>query len=93
MESGQDRRQKGEGGTFCIRYVNGATRSETEIGKLVHDFNCRDADEMHFDFPADVLVDVSSDGVAPPLKSSHGHDKNVYYMVRLSSVRVKYRAE
>ena len=86
-------------------------------------------------FPADVLVDVSPDGVAwtlqreltgvkwpgagkslsvdlrtvgsalsarfvrlrlrhpPPLKSSHGHDKNVYYMVRLSSLRVKCRAE
>ena len=32
-----------------IIYVNGATRSETEIGKLVHDFTCRNAEEMYFD--------------------------------------------
>ena len=35
-------------GTHII-YVNGATRSETEIGKLVHDLLCRDASEMYFD--------------------------------------------
>jgi len=35
-------------GTHII-YVNGATRSETEIGKLVHDFLCSDASEMYFD--------------------------------------------
>ena len=35
-------------GTHII-YVNGATRSETEIGKLVHDLLCRDAAKMHFD--------------------------------------------
>ena len=35
-------------GTHII-YVTGATRSETEIGKLVHDLRCRDAAKMHFD--------------------------------------------
>ena len=35
-------------GTHII-YVNGATRSETEIGKLVHDLLCRDAAEMYFE--------------------------------------------
>ena len=35
-------------GTHII-YVNGATRSATEIGKLVHDLRCRDASEMYFD--------------------------------------------
>ena len=34
-------------GTHVI-YVNGATRSATEIGKLVHDLLCRDAAEMYF---------------------------------------------
>jgi len=34
-------------GTHII-YVNGATRSESEIGKLVQDLRCRDAAEMHF---------------------------------------------
>ena len=35
-------------GTHII-YVNGATRSATEIGRLVHDLWCRDAAEMYFD--------------------------------------------
>ena len=35
-------------GTHII-YVNGATRSETDIGKLVHDLQCRDATKMYFD--------------------------------------------
>ena len=35
-------------GTHII-YVNGATRSETEIGKLVHDLRCPDASEMYFE--------------------------------------------
>ena len=35
-------------GTHII-YVNGATRSETEIGKLVHDLLCRDEAKMYFD--------------------------------------------
>ena len=35
-------------GTHIV-YVNGATRSATEIGRLVHDLLCRDAAEMYFD--------------------------------------------
>ncbi len=35
-------------GTHII-YVNGATRSATEIGKLIHDLLCRDAAKMYFD--------------------------------------------
>ena len=35
-------------GTHVI-YVNGATRSETDIGKLVHDLQCRDATKMYFE--------------------------------------------
>ena len=35
-------------GTHII-YVNGATQSATEIGKLVHDLLCRDAAKMYFD--------------------------------------------
>ena len=35
-------------GTHII-YVNGATRSATEVGRLVHDLLCRDAAEMYFD--------------------------------------------
>ena len=47
------RREDGTGeflgdGTHII-YVNGATRSTSDIGKLVHDFQCRDVAEMHFD--------------------------------------------
>ena len=48
-----DRTEKTSGrilgdGTHII-YVNGATRSETEIGRLIHDLLCRDAAEMHFE--------------------------------------------
>ena len=35
-------------GTHIV-YVNGATRSNSEIGKLIHDLLCRDATKMHFD--------------------------------------------
>ena len=35
-------------GTHTI-YVNGATRSTSEIGKLIHDLLCRNAAEMYFD--------------------------------------------
>ena len=48
-----DRMDKDDGLELCdgthIIYVNGATRSETDIGKLVHDLLCSDASEMHFD--------------------------------------------
>ena len=44
----QMRGKKFGDGTHII-YVNGATRSETEIGKLVHDLLCRDAAEMYFE--------------------------------------------
>ena len=35
-------------GTHII-YVNGASRSKSDIGKLMHDFLCSNAAEMHFD--------------------------------------------
>ena len=35
-------------GTHII-YVNGAARSASEIGKLMHDLRCRDAAKMYFD--------------------------------------------
>ena len=35
-------------GTHII-YVNGATRSATEIGRLMHDLQCHDAAKMYFD--------------------------------------------
>ena len=35
-------------GTHII-YVNGATRSASDIGKLVHDLQCRNVSEMYFD--------------------------------------------
>ena len=48
-----DRLDKDAGLELCdgthIIYVNGATRSATVIGKLVHDLLCRDATKMYFD--------------------------------------------
>ena len=31
-----------------ILYVNGEYRDDSAIGKLMHDFNCADADDMHY---------------------------------------------
>lgn len=36
-----------------ILYVNGEYRGDSEIGKLMHDFNCTDAADMHFKLLAD----------------------------------------
>ena len=48
-----DRMDKDDGLELCdgthIIYVNGATRSKSDIGKLVHDLMCSDASEMYFD--------------------------------------------
>ena len=58
MDGGQEvyvyeRIEKKSGKFLCdgthIIYVNGATRSATEIGKLVHDLLCPDAAKMYFD--------------------------------------------
>ena len=47
------RREDGTGeflgdGTHII-YVNGATRSTSDVGKLMHDFQCRNAKEIYFE--------------------------------------------
>ena len=36
-----------------ILYVNGKYRDDTDIGKLMHDFNCISPDEMHFELLAE----------------------------------------
>lgn len=36
-----------------ILYVNGAYRDDSDIGRLMHDFSCWDADEMHFELLRD----------------------------------------
>ena len=36
-----------------ILYVNGEYRGDSEIGKLMHDFNCTAADEMNFSLMAE----------------------------------------
>ena len=36
-----------------ILYVNGQYRGNTAIGKLMHDFNCADADDMNYKILAD----------------------------------------
>lgn len=36
-----------------ILYVNGEFRGDSEIGKLMHDFNCTKADDMNFDLMAE----------------------------------------
>ena len=41
-----------EDGAYIL-YVNGEYRGNSEIGKLMHDFNCTDADDMNFDLMAE----------------------------------------
>ena len=36
-----------------IIYVNGEYRGDDALGKLMHDFNCKKADEMHYDLMAE----------------------------------------
>lgn len=36
-----------------IIYVNGAYRDESPIGKLMHDFSCKNPDDMYFKILAD----------------------------------------
>ena len=36
-----------------ILYVNGEYRGDSDIGKLMHDFNCTNADERYFELLAD----------------------------------------
>lgn len=36
-----------------ILYVNGAYRGNSDLGKLMHDFSCTDADDMYFDLMAE----------------------------------------
>ena len=47
-----NRKIEENGKTFCdeshIIYVNGEYRGENDIGKLMHDFSCRNPDEMQF---------------------------------------------
>lgn len=38
-----------------ILYVNGDWKGDDELGKLVHDFHCADADDMHFPLMAERL--------------------------------------
>lgn len=36
-----------------ILYVNGEYRGDSDLGKLMHDFNCTDAEDMYFDLMAE----------------------------------------
>ena len=36
-----------------ILYVNGEYRGDSDVGKLMHDFNCTDADDMNFELLAE----------------------------------------
>ena len=52
-------------GTYIL-YVNGEYRGDSDIGKLMHDFNCTDADEMQIDLLAQLTryLKESPEGVS-----------------------------
>lgn len=43
----------GVGHSSLVLYVNGKYRDGSDIGKLMHDFNCTSADDMNFDILAE----------------------------------------
>ncbi len=49
----------------CIIYVNSQVQDDTELGRLMHDFNCKNADEMYNDVFATRtrLLKETSEGV------------------------------
>ncbi len=44
--------QRADHGAYII-YVNGEYRGNDELGMLMHDFNCTEADDMHYDLMAE----------------------------------------
>lgn len=43
----------GVGHSGLVLYVNGEYRDDSDIGKLMHDFNCTSADDMNFEIRAE----------------------------------------
>lgn len=43
----------GVGHSGLVLYVNGEYRDDSDIGKLMHDFNCTSADDMNFEILAE----------------------------------------
>ena len=48
----------GVGHSGLVLYVNGEYRDDSDIGKLMHDFNCTSADDMHFEILAEKTRDL-----------------------------------
>ena len=44
-----------------ILYVNGEYRGDSNLGKLIHDFNCTKADDMNFELMADRMRYLKED--------------------------------
>lgn len=63
-----------------IIYVNGAYEGDTDIGRLMHDFRCRDADDMYFELLAERTRYLKED------------PKGVSHMCKLMEDRVREEA-
>ena len=48
----------GVGHSGLVLYVNGEYRDDSDIGKLMHDFNCTSADDMNFEILAEKTRDL-----------------------------------
>lgn len=59
----------GVGHSGLVLYVNGEYRDDSDIGKLMHDFNCTSADDMNFEIHC--REDPVSEG------KSEGSERNV----------------
>lgn len=61
-------------------YVNGEYRDDSAIGKLMHDFNCADADDMHYGLLAERTryLKENSKGVNEMYRTMDAVEKECY---------------
>ena len=70
------------GGAY-IFYVNGEYRGDNELGKLMHDFNCHDAEDMNYALIADRTryLKENPKGVTDMCKSMEDNQVLINYLV------------
>ncbi len=87
-----------------IIYVNGEYRGDDDLGKLMHDFNCTDAEDMHFELMAERTEYLKKDPkgvrsmcqIMEDLRNeslSQGRREEVYSSVRDGDYSVERGAE
>lgn len=76
-----------------ILYVNGEYRGDSEIGKLMHDFNCADAKDMYFDLMAErtEYLKKNPEGVKKMSKIMDEFAKDIAFRASIRTAIATYR--